>query len=204
VRVRRPGAFDLGLALAVTADGPRIYVANAAGGVDVYDGRFRPVTTPGAFVDPNGAGLSPYNVAALGGLVYVTYTSQDGSADAVSVFTQRGRFVRRLITGAPLAGPWGLVVAPRDWGRFGGDLLVGNVFDGTIHAFELRTGRLAGVLRDPHGRALRNLGLWGLMFGNGVIGTPRTLLFSAGIGDASGQGVYEHGLIGAIRPVDDR
>ena len=35
-------------------------------------------------------------------------------------------------------------------------------------------------------------GLWGLRFGNGVIGTPRTLLFSAGIGDE------DHGLLGEI------
>ena len=35
-------------------------------------------------------------------------------------------------------------------------------------------------------------GLWALRFGNGVIGTPQTLLFTAGIADEA------HGLFGEI------
>ena len=56
------------------------------------------------------------------------------------------------------------------------------------------TGRFQGTLRNKTGKAIANSGLWGLAFGNGVIGTPRTLLFSAGIDN------YSHGLVGLIRP----
>jgi uncharacterized protein (TIGR03118 family) len=195
--------------------GPRLVavgtLANNAGVVDVYDGAFHKVNMPGAFVDPHAQALAPYNVAYLQGRVYIAYSSADGRHDALSVFTAQGRFIKRLVTGAPLAGPWGMVIAPPDWGDFGGALLVGNVGvgnnvdDGKINAFDPNTGRLRGTLRSASGQAIVNPGLWGLAFGNGVIGTPRTLLFAAGIGSAPGgfgQDVYTHGLVGLIKPVD--
>lgn len=204
---RHVGAFYFGLAM---IPGPRLVAvgsrADGSGVVDVFDGAFDKLDVPGAFVDPNAGALAPYNVAFLGGRVYISYTSANGTRDAVSVFTPQGRFIRRLATGAPLAGPWGMVIAPRDWGDFGGALLVGNVDDGKINAFNPTTGRLLGTVKDVHGHPLVNPGLWGLAFGNGVIGTPRTLLFSAGIGSAPGgfgSDVYAHGLVGLIKPLND-
>jgi uncharacterized protein (TIGR03118 family) len=205
---RHNGAFYFGLAM---IPGPRLVavgqLASGPGVVDVYDGTFNKVNRPGAFVDPHAQALVPYGVAYLRGHVYISYISANGRSDAVSVFTPEGRFVKRLATGAPLAGPWGMVIAPPDWGDFGGALLVGNVDDGMIHAFNPSTGQLRGTLRNASGKPIVNPGLWGLAFGNGVIGTPRTLLFAAGIGSAPGgfgQDVYSHGLVGLIRPVDDR
>ena len=48
-----------------------------------------------------------------------------------------------------LDSPWGLVVAPSSFGRFAGDLLVGNFGDGRINAFEMeKNGRfVCDVLR---------------------------------------------------------
>jgi len=203
---RHNNASYTGLAM---IPGPRLVAVGTlgfgpTGVVDVFDSAFRKVNAPGAFVDPNAGALAPYNVAFLRGVVYIAYTNASGTRNAVSVFSPQGRFIKRLVTGAPLAGPWGMVIAPADWGGFGGALLVGNVNDGRINAFNATTGRLLGAVRDARGRAIVNPGLWGLAFGNGVIGTPRTLLFSAGIGSAPGgfgDDFYEHGLVGLIKPV---
>jgi uncharacterized protein (TIGR03118 family) len=215
---RHNGAFYLGLALVPGGSeqshgsgvgDPRLIAVGGAedgtGVVDVYDGSFRKVDVPGAFVDPKGEGLTPYNVAYLDGRVYIAYTSEDGTG-AVSVFTPHGDFVMRLVTGAPLASPWGMVIAPGNWGDFGGALLVGNVDDGMINAFDPDSGHLLGTVSDAHGKAIVNPGLWGLAFGNGTIGTPETLLFAAGIGSAPGgfgEDVYSHGLVGLIEPVEN-
>jgi len=205
---RHNGALYFGLAM---IPGPRLVavgqLASGPGVVDVYDGAFNKINMPGAFVDPNTRGLPPYGVAYLNGRVYISYATFGNPHAAVSVFTPEGRFVKHLVTDGALAGPWGMVIAPGDWGDFGGALLVGNVDDGRINAFDPNTGRLLGTVKDAQGHAIVNPGLWGLAFGNGVIGTPRTLLFAAGIGSAPGgfgQDVYAHGLVGLIRPVDDK
>jgi uncharacterized protein (TIGR03118 family) len=189
--------------------GPHLLAANGvSGAIDVFDGMFRPVHLRGAFDDPRrvAEGLSPYNVAYLQGRVYVTYTD-GGTHNAVSVFKTDGRFIRRLANDGPLVEPWGLAIAPRSWGRFAGALLVGNVDSGTIVGYDRHNGRLIGMLNDRSGHPLVNVGLWGLAFGNGVIGTPDTLLFAAGIGSGpggSGEDGYSHGLVGLIKPVGDR
>jgi uncharacterized protein (TIGR03118 family) len=201
VVARTPGTFYTGLAVVMTDDGPRLLAgSNASGGIDVFDGRFHKLAMPGAFVDKNLNGLAPYNVTALGGRVYVSYAKEGAMTGAISVFTPEGRFIKRLVTGGPLVDPWGMALAPEHWGRFGGDLLVGNVDNGMINAFDPQSGKFEGTLKDSHGKPLVNEGLWGIAFGNGVIGTPRTLIFAAGIGTAPGQHVYEHGLVGLIMP----
>jgi uncharacterized protein (TIGR03118 family) len=190
-------------------NGPRLLAADGVNGIiDVYDGNFNPLVMPGAFVDPHSAsdGLALYNVAYLKGRVYVTYATNGDPGGAVSVFTREGRFIKRLVSGAPHNGPWGLAIAPKHWGDFGGALLVGNVDSGMINAFNPRTGHLLGTLSDAGGQPLVNPGLWGLAFGNGIIGTAQTLLFAAGIGEAAsgfGEHIYEHGLVGLIEQVDN-
>jgi hypothetical protein len=81
------------------------------------------------------------------------------------------------------------------------------VGDGRINAFNRHSGRFEGTLKNARGKEIVNPGLWGIAFGNGVIGTPRTLIFSAGIGSAPGgfgDDGYEHGLVGLIKPVSHR
>ena len=188
----------LGLALADTPDGPQLYAADGASGVDVFDRQYRLIARPGAFVDPHlESGLAPYNVAAMAGKIYVAYAPTPGVEAAVDgaidVYNLRGGFLRRLVTGGRLDEPWGMVMAPAGWGHLGGTLLVGNEEDGRINAYDPMTGAYRGTVRDSSGKAIENDGLWGLAFGNGVFGTPQTLIFAAGIDE------YEHGLIGLIR-----
>ena len=191
------GAVYTGLAEASTKQGGRLFAANASmGTVDVFNAKFQKV---GSFRDPSlPKNVTPYNVALLRGKLYVTFAPPPGTTTglqgAIDVFSLNGHKIRRLVTGGPLFAPWGMVIAPRLWGGFGGDLLVGNVDNGRINAFNPTTGKFQGTLRNTNGRVIVNSGLWGLAFGNGVIGTPRTLLFSAGIDN------YSHGLVGLIRP----
>lgn len=205
-----PGGYGgLTLVPASYRHGARILAANVVtGSVDVFDSSFAPVTSSHPrFVDRAAMRdqLAPYNVWYLDGRVYVAYAFGAGKhADAVSVFTAGGRFLKRLVTDGPLAAPWGMAIAPHHWGELGGALLVGNVDDGKINAFNPRNGHWLGVLKDGSGHPLVNPGLWGLKFGNGVFGTPDDLVFSAGVGDEVGNEVYEHGLIGIITPSADR
>jgi uncharacterized protein (TIGR03118 family) len=196
-----------GLALirATHRHGPRLLAVNdGAGRIDVYDSKFRLLHLgKKAFVDPRAKkdALAPYNAAYLHGRVYVAYAGEKNSA--LSVFRADGKFLKRLATNGPLAAPWGMTIAPKHWGDFGGALLVGNVGDGKINAFNAYNGHFLGTLKDAKGAPLVNVGLWGLKFGNGVLGNHRTLIFAAGIGKTPTdfEHFYEHGLIGAITPV---
>jgi uncharacterized protein (TIGR03118 family) len=193
-----------GLALASTGGSTFLYAANFhAGTIDVFDSSFDPRSVPGSFTDPNlPAGYAPFNVQEIEGSLYVTYAKQDADAhDDVSgpghgfidEYTPDGALVRRLVSQGRLNSPWGLALAPSDFGRFSGALLVGNFGNGRIHAYDPATGHLLGTLSaDRHPIVVD--GLWGLRFGNGVAGNANTLLFTAGPKHES------HGLFGAIDP----
>jgi len=185
----------LGMAVATTPDGPRLYAVSVTGRIEVLNGRFQDVSVSGSFSDPAMTGLAPYNVAVFGDRVYVAWFDPSGGpAGGVSVFRFNGSLVRTLSTSKRLVAPWGMAMAPDSWGGFGGSLLVGNVGDGRITALDPMTGAVRGQLKDSTGQPLHNDGLWGLTFGNGVTGTPNDLLFTAGIDH------YAHGLFGLIRP----
>jgi uncharacterized protein (TIGR03118 family) len=204
--VTTPGAVYKGLAIARTPRGEQLFAANfSAAAIDVFNGRFQRLSRPNAFVDPHiPEGYAPFNVQSIGDRLYVTYAKQDSEKmddvpgpghGFVDVFTKQGRLIRRLISHGPLNSPWGLALAPAGFGKFSGALLVGNFGDGRINAFDPDTGRLLGDLRNQDGNPITIDGLWALRFGNGVAGSRRTLLFTAGIADE------EHGLLGAIRAV---
>ena len=198
-----PGAIYKGLAIASKGGTTMLYAANFhAGTIDVFNDSFAPVTVPGGFVDPNlPAGFAPFNIQEIAGRLVVAYAQQDADAEDevagaglgyVDVFDTSGHLLRRLVSQGALNAPWGLAVAPRHFGPFSGDLLVGNFGDGAINAYDPRTGAFRGTLQNKDGNQIRVNGLWALRFGNGVIGTPQTLLFTAGIGDE------DHGLFGEI------
>ncbi len=185
-------------------DGTRnlIYAANfAQGTVDVFDRNFAAVSVSGAFADAAvPAGFAPYNVANLGGKLYVTYAKQNagqldpapGNGGYVAVFDYAGHLQKNLVIGQTLDAPWGIAIAPANFGDFSGDLLVGNWGDGRIHAFNLSTGAPLGTLAAPGGAAITVDGLRALNFGNGqTAGDANSLYFTAGLG--------QHGLFGALK-----
>jgi uncharacterized protein (TIGR03118 family) len=209
-----PKAVYTGLAIGSSAQGNFLYAVNAVTGtIDVFDSKFNPVTLGtggfGKFTDPLLPGdlkLVPFNVQNINGQLYVTYapaghTAQTGATPgqgAVAIFDTSGNFVRQLVTGGPLASPWGVTLAPTTFGQFGGDLLVGNfAFNySSINAFDPVTGKFLGTLTDANGNKILNQALWALHFGNGGSGgDPNTLYFSAGI---NGE---KDGLFGAISAV---
>jgi uncharacterized protein (TIGR03118 family) len=198
-----PGAIYKGLAIASKGNTTLLYAANFhAGKIDVFDDAFGQTTVPGGFVDPNlPSGFAPFNIQEIAGRLVVAYAQQDANAEDevagaglgyVDVFDTSGHLIKRLISQGNLNAPWGLVLAPHHFGAFSGDLLVGNFGDGAINAYDPRAGSFQGTLKNRDGNPIVIDGLWALRFGNGVIGTPHTLLFTAGIADEA------HGLFGKI------
>jgi uncharacterized protein (TIGR03118 family) len=197
-----------GLAIASTADGDMLYAADFHNGrVDMFDGSFNLVSTADTFIDPDlPHRFAPFGIQAIGDTIFVTYARQDADAEDevagsgrgfVDAFDTSGTFLARVATRDVLNAPWGLAMAPANFGRFSGDLLVGNFGDGLIHAYRLRgngTGHLVSALRNTKGRTISIDGLWALGFGNGdAAGHTNQLFFTAGPGDE------EHGLFGKIR-----
>lgn len=198
-----------GLAL-VTTPVVQLYAANfKTGTIDVFDAQFNKVTltlASGAFADPSiPAGFAPFNIQNLGGKLYVAYAKQDlyqqGDVSGVGngyvdVFDTTGKLLQSLVaggTGSLLNSPWGLAMAPATFGKFAGDLLVGNFGDGLINAYNPATGAFAGTLQDSNGNNIAIHGLWALTFGNGSSGGDKdTLYFTAGPGGQA------HGLLGSI------
>jgi uncharacterized protein (TIGR03118 family) len=198
-----PGAIYKGLALAQTPRGPRLYAADfSAKTVDVYNGIFQRVITAGNFEDPQlPPRFAPFNVAVLGGKVYVAYAKQNADRDdeiagaglgRVDVYSLDGHLIHRLFRHAVLNAPWGLTIAPAGFGSFSGDLLVGNFGDGRIHAFNPQTLRFRGTVRRADHSPISIDGLWALLPGNGTEGGSDEILFTAGPEDE------EHGLLGTL------
>jgi uncharacterized protein (TIGR03118 family) len=203
------GAVFKGLAISNGGPGPRLYATDFANGrVDVFDGGWDNITTPGSFVDPKlPKHFAPFGIQTIGDRVFVTYAKQQrGSNDeahgrglgAVDVYDLDGKLLGRVAKHGQLNAPWGLARAPASFGRFGGDLLVGNFGDGQINAYqEMRNGHFEhrGTLQAAKHGKLRIDGLWALEFGNsGNNGDPNTLFFTAGPNDEA------DGLFGTIMP----
>jgi len=193
-----------GLALVHSPSGPMLLAANFhANRIDAFDGTFAPVPAAGMFSDPGlPQGYAPFNVAEIGGRVFVTYAKQDADREDdvagpalgfVNVFTTSGAFVKRFASHGVLNAPWGMTIAPANFGQFSGDLLIGNFGDGRIHAFDPNTGDVLGILRGTSGKPLAIDGLWGLIVGDAAAGGPDSVWFSAGPDDEA------HGLLGILR-----
>jgi uncharacterized protein (TIGR03118 family) len=193
-----------GLALATNSQGTFLYAANFfAGTIDVFDQGFHAAQLSGSFSDPAiPAGFAPFNIQSLGGRLYVTYAKQNavwhddvpGPGNGyVDVFDTNGNLLSRLVSGGALNSPWGLALAPANFGEFSNDLLVGNSGDGRINAYNPQTGAFVGQLKDAAGIPIQLEHLWGLAFGNGGgAGGQNTLYFTAGIGHE------QHGLFGKL------
>jgi len=198
------GAVYKGLTIA----GDRLYATNfRAGTVDVFDASFHPVS--GGFTDPDlPSGYAPFGIRRLGGVLYVTYALQDAAKHDdvageghgfVNAFDAAGSLLHRVASKGRLNSPWGLALAPDDFGQFGGNLLVGNFGDGGINAFDPNQVRGNGELRQRgqlhavDGRPIAIDGLWAIAFGNGASAGPQNVLFFT-----AGPFKEQHGLFGTL------
>ena len=198
------GNLYKGLAIGTIGGDSYAYAANfGTGNIDVFPGSGGAPSLTGNFTDPGlPSGYAPFNIQNLSDTLYVTYAKQvSGSEDEaqgpglgfVDAFDLNGNFLRRVASAGTLNAPWGLTLAPSDFGDVGGSLLVGNFGDGRINAFNPQTGTFLGQLLAAGGSALSIDGLWGLTIGNdGNAGSSQRVYFTAGPDDES------HGLFGVL------
>jgi uncharacterized protein (TIGR03118 family) len=221
-----------------TVNGKRyLYAANFnKGNVDVYDNAFHKVTlqpnpdgnrdgTPEngndkPFTDERlPRDYVPFNVQTVGNDIVVTFAlHQEGNPREtdgpglgyVDIFSSDGQLEQRLEHGDWLNAPWGVALAPLDFGNFSHDLLVGQFAgggttegSGTIAAYDLATGKFIGLVQDAAGKPLAINGLWAISPANSAsagsydpAGAPASeLYFTAGPNQGTG------GLFGYLKPV---
>jgi len=176
--------------LAITSNSPGnnfLYAAdNANNHIDMFNGTY---TLLKSFGDPSiPINFSVFGIQDIGGQVYVTYATSDGSADGfVDVFKEDGTLVGTLIQGLPLNQPWGIALAPSNFGPLSNTLLVSNnSSDGTINAFDPKTGKSVGTIRDQHGEKITFNQPWAIVFGGGTTnnGATNELFVTVGPGIA--------------------
>ena len=200
------GAVYKGLAIGTQTDGSTLlYAANFRHGtVDIYNDQFQQVNSLTDGDLP--AGFAPFNVQVLEGKLFVTFALQDefkhddvaGAGNGfVDEFSLDGKFIARIASHGPLDSPWGLAIAPSDFGKFASDLLVGNFGDGTIDAFNLQhNDQFMGKLLGVDGKPITIGDLWSLTPGNGgSAGSTGDIFFTSGVENES------KGLFGSIAPV---
>ena len=220
VAMGKNGSAYTGLTSAVINGKQRLYAANfALGRVDVYDNAFHPIPrTFGAFEDlwlP--WGYVPFNVQAIGDDIVVTYALHQGDnphetdgpgLGFVDVYSATGTLLQRLEHGDWLNAPWGVSLAPLDFGAFSHDLLIAQFAgggttesSGYIAAYDLATGHFKGLLQDANGSPLAINGIWAISPGNSgsnfdPAGAPSAeLYFTAGPNHGTG------GLFGYLTAV---
>jgi uncharacterized protein (TIGR03118 family) len=158
--------------------------------------------------------FAPYNVQSVGANVVVTYAKRNATKNGadddcgedcgwVDVFTAKGKLIQRLEHGPWLRAPWGVALAPQDFGFFSHDLLIGNRFGGTIAAFDVVSGKFLGNLLDANSSPIAIDGLWGIEFdnrGNNEAGTTASPSSGPALFFAAGINGYADGLFGTLTP----
>jgi uncharacterized protein (TIGR03118 family) len=202
--LKNPTSADVYKGLALS--GTSLIATNfRTGNVDVFKGSTGSVSS---FADTTlPAGFAPFGAQNLGGKIFVTFALQDAAKHDdmagpgngfVDIFDPATGKFTRLISNGPLNSPWGLAIAPAGFGRFGGDLLVGNFGDGEINVFDPNTGAFIDTLRDANGNPISIDGLWGLTVGSGSATAPADRLFFT-----AGPNGESNGLFGTIDPVPE-
>jgi uncharacterized protein (TIGR03118 family) len=209
-----------------------LYAANFnLGRVDVFDNAFHPVRLQAdannsdrgsdghSFVDDHlPRDYVPFNVQAIADNIVVTYAlHQQGSnfeTDGpgfgyVDIYSSTGQLLLRLEHGDWLNAPWGVALAPLDFGFFSHDLLIGQFAGGGdtqsggfIAAYDLATGKFVGLLQNASGNPLAIKGIWALSPGNvsptnndPAAAPAAEMYFTAGPNHGAG------GLLGYLTPV---
>ncbi len=203
------GAVYKGATIVVVNGKRFLLVTNfRSGHVEEYDTNFKRVgLATGAFALPSWLPptYAPFNIQGIGDNVYVTFARQDPSKHDnedgpgrgfVEVYSVKGAWRAELQRGSWFNAPWGITMAPANFGQFSHALLVGQFGGGSIAAFNPVTGRFLGNVLNPDGSTLIIHGLWALAFGNNAAaGSATTLFFTAGLNDET------DGLFGTLNPI---
>jgi hypothetical protein len=160
----------------------------------------------------------PFNVQAIGNDIVVTFVlhqeghpfETDGAGlGFVDIFSSGGKLIQRLEHGDWLNAPWGVALAPLDFGTFSHALLIGQFAGGetthaggTIAAYDLVTGEFLGQVKSTGSKNLSIAGLWSISPGNGAspgsydatAAPAATLYFTAGPNHGA------DGLFGYLEP----
>jgi uncharacterized protein (TIGR03118 family) len=191
------GAVYTGLAIANNGGQPLLYAADDGPNrrVDVFDSTFKLANeqlAPNAFVDSKiPKKFAPYGIQTITAAdgtqtIWVTYTALDKAQSGfVDSFTPAGVLISHFALSGPLHSPWGVALAPADFGPMSGALLVtNNTSRGRINAFDPKSGAFLGPLRDATGKAIEIDDVWAIQFGQGGAagsnGNPNQLFFTAG------------------------
>ncbi len=205
VVVKNPSASYTGLAIASAYGKYYLYAVDFHNGhIDVFDTNFERVKAFDHDFHIDNIVQVPFNVQNIGGTLFVTFAKQDPSKQfqvfgpgegLVAAFASTGKLQKIFQCGSWLDAPWGVALAPGDFGTFSHDLLVGQLGSGNIVAYDLITGKFLGEMQDSQGNTLAIPGLWDLSFGfDPGAGLPTTLFFAAG------PSRYADGLFGKLRP----
>ena len=226
VVVTTAGAVYKGIAIATVDGNRRLYAADFHNGhIDVFDASFQPVTKDKGKGDDHGKGddqgdqssffsgkprgFSPFNIQNIGDTLFVAFAKKEAGGDdevqgpglgLIGAFTPSGKLIRWFEHVNDLNAPWGMAMAPSEFGAFSHHLLVGQFGSGEILAFNATSGEYAGKLLRPvadGGQPISIDGLWGIGFGSGAAnsGPLTTLFFAAGPNSES------NGLFGSLTPV---
>jgi uncharacterized protein (TIGR03118 family) len=190
----------------VSADGGsgnRLYAANfSQNRVEVYDAAWQPVATTGFTLTEDQtpgeravADFAPFNIERVTDtargeeVLIVAYAKIANAAEGEEESTD-GFVVKYDLDGTFIAAgdgdglfnaPWGVALAPDEWGSLDGALLVGNFGDGRILGLDITTLAFTDYLRDDLGAPVVIDGLWDIIFGNGEsLGAADRLYFTAG------------------------
>lgn len=165
-------------------------------GIHVWDNEFNDMTsTIAGFANPPGFdNYAPFNIEQLDGSLYIAYAKQSSNEGeeetglglgGLAQFDLNGNLIKVWQTpetpGNLLDAPWGMAIAPSDFGKFSNALLVGNFGDGRIVGYDQTTMESLGYLEDSQGNPVEIDGLWDIAFGNGAsLGEANHLYFAAG------------------------
>ena len=204
------GAVYKGLVFGTNVNGVFLFATNfRAGKIDVFapapagstTGHYVPATTDGGFMDPSiPPSYAPFGIQNINGDLFVTYAKQNAQKNAdvpglghgfVDVFDTDGHLLRRFATRGELNSPWGVARASFAFGKFSGDILIGNFGDGNINVYDSK-GLFLAQLKDTNGNPLVIHKLWTLTLGGGAKSSSDTLYFTAGPNNET------NGLFGTI------
>ncbi|HYI88890.1 MAG TPA: TIGR03118 family protein [Beijerinckiaceae bacterium] len=207
-----------GVALsAELGSGLHLYAANfSQNSIDVFDGEWRPVDTEAVVPEAPGfrdaAEYAPFNIervfdpsrgedvliAAYAKVADAAEGEEEPTDGFVVKYALDGKFLQAGDAEGAFNAPWGVAMAPEEFGSLSGDLLVGNFGDGRILALDVATLDFEGYLLDEEGEPVEIDGLWDLIVGNGAsLGAADRLYFSAGPEEET------HGLFGSLSLAGD-